>query len=678
MNQVAEISVNSPLPKSLDYLIPDNMLNSIKVGDRVKVPLGRGGRVVDGVVLNLHDNKIEKVKYKAIAEESEDPLQLPSKYIDWGRWLGNYYHYPLGQVFQSFFPPLKKNGRKTKKKSVIPDVELKEPHKLNDSQIKVVKDIIASPGFGVHLIHGVTGSGKTEVYLELIENCLMENKQAVFLLPEISLTPQLIRRFAERFGDLLAVIHSQLTDRERTNQWWEMVDGKKRILIGARSALFCPIPELGLIVIDEEHEASYKQEEKLKYHARDASIVLAKSHNVPVILGSATPSIESYQKAKNGKFHYHSMPKRANENPLPNIQVLDMREEENSKNTLKNSNEEQIEIPYWMSPTLYNSLEENLKKKEQSALFLNRRGISQAIQCSHCGNVEECPNCAISLSLHAKTHLLCHYCDYHAQLKDNCSECSEGEMSPMGMGTEQIELDLAKLFPNARLARADRDEIASREDMENLIKSIEDLEVDILIGTQMIAKGLDFPKLTLVSLVLADIGFNLPDFRAAERSFQLLTQVSGRAGRHELEGKVIIQTYNPEHRSVEFATTANYDDFAQLEISDREELNYPPFHRLASIRVQGLDLYKVEETSQLLAKKAQAMIEHYPKLEAVQVLGPAQAPIFKLRSKFRYHLLLKCNNPGLLGKFCESLMQNDKWVPSGVQILVDMDPMQLM
>lgn len=669
-----QIAVDAPIDQVLSYLPPegDGDFFNLERGSKVKVPLGRGGRKVDGIVMGQMEDEKTEFKLKPVAELNAELPPLPENYLKWAEWVGKYYQYPVGQVLSHMHPSLKKLGRNTRKKSPIPEVEIKEPHKLNSGQQKIVDDVLSHEGFQAHLLFGVTGSGKTEVYLELFEKVIKEGKQALFLLPEISLTPQLLRRFAERFGDKLAVLHSQLTDRERTNQWWNIVDKKKQILLGARSALFCPIPDLDLIVIDEEHEASYKQEEKLKYNARDASVMLAKLSNVPVIMGSATPSMESWQNAVTKKFHLHQLDSRVAGRALPEVRVIDLREEQIKKE------ENTSDLPFWMSEDLYTNLKERLENKEQSALFLNRRGISQSVVCSSCGFHKECPNCAISLSLHAKTHLLCHYCDYHEQIPETCPSCSEGEMVPMGLGTEKMEEDLKKLFPLARLGRADRDEISSREDMEDLIASMENHEIDILIGTQMIAKGLDFPKLTLVSLVLADIGFNIPDFRSSERSFQLVTQVSGRAGRHEKPGLVLIQTYNPDHPAIKFAQDADFKSFAEHELPQREELSYPPYGKLASIRLQGLDLYKVERAAKELASRAMYLNTNFEDYSGIRVLGPTPAPLFKLRSKFRYHIMLKAPSPALLNHFCTTLLKKKDWVPSAVQIVVDIDPIQLM
>jgi len=517
----------------------------------------------------------------------------------------------------------------------------------------------------------VTGSGKTEVYLQLLERTLQQGKQGLVLVPEISLTPQLIHRFAARFGDQVAVLHSQLTDRERTNQWWDIVDGKKQILIGARSALFCPMKNLGLIVIDEEHEPSFKQDEKLKYHARDSAVVLGKFANCPVILGSATPSLESWKNAVEGKYHLHRMVQRVENRSMPTVEIIDMRTESKGG-----------QVPSWMSHKLFEAMTTVLQKKQQVALFLNRRGVAPVTLCPACGYTYECPNCDISLTLHGKFHLVCHYCDYHQDFKIECPSCKEGEMSPLGLGTELLENDIRQLFPEARVARADRDEIQNRADLEHLIHEMESGETDILIGTQMIAKGLDFPKLNLVGIVLADVGFNLPDFRATERSFQLITQVSGRAGRHvsqgESPGSVLVQTYNPEHPSLLFAQNHDFEGFAAHELDNRRPLNYPPMGKLISFRIQGSQLPRVHEATRLLSNRCLSLKAAKPHYQSVELLGPAEAPLAKLRGQFRFHMILKDQNHKLLNAFCHQVLGDHKWLPAGTRIAVDVDPLHLL
>lgn len=671
------VAVNAPIKDLLTYSSP----TQLQEGTGVIVPLG--SRKVSGTV--IYNTGVEKGKYKLknILDVNDERPPLCVKHLKWLLWMSQYYVHPLGQVIESCFPPLKRvaKPRKSKRRSVLPDVEQSTPPKLTTHQSKVYKDILKDIGhFNAHLLHGITGSGKTEVYLHLIDQVLKAGKQALVLVPEISLTPQLVERFSARFPDKICVLHSGLTDRERTEQWWLAHNGEKPILVGARSAIFCPLPDPGIIIVDEEHDSSFKQDEKLKYHGRDSAIMLAKHYHIPIVLGSATPSLESWYNTKTGRFKLHEMPSRVEGRKLPIVEVIDMKDERKARkeNTHKEGSESQ-DLPFWMSTSLYENICETLKKGQQAALFLNRRGMAQTVSCQDCGYVYECPNCAISLTLHHSKHLSCHYCDYGITLKDHCLSCHEPSVTSLGVGTELIEEDIKKLFPEARLARADRDEINSREALEDLIKAVEVGDVDILIGTQMIAKGLDFKKLTLVGLVMADVGFNMPDFRASERSFQLLTQVSGRSGRHTEEpGKVIIQTYNPSHASVEYSVNADFVGFAENELDFRKDFYYPPFGKLSCIRIQGMHLSKVQDCANILKQRADILKGKSDHYETIQVLGPAPAPIERIRNKFRYHLLLKGFEPGILSKYCSQLIGDGKWVPTGTKVLIDVDPMSML
>lgn len=680
LNDVVQVAVDAPIKEKLTYL--QNESSPVHRGQIVNVSLGKRnvkGLVISDIADADFEKKFDSKKYqlKKITSLDDEFPTLKDPFLKWLEWLANYYVYPLGQAAQLCFPPLSKSKveRVSKRSPVIPLIEKKLEHQLTDEQKNCLTDIKKFNDFSVHLVHGVTGSGKTEIYLNLFEKTLLEGKKGLFLVPEISLTPQLVHRFAERFGDQIAVLHSQLTARERTNQWWNMVSGDKKILIGARSALFCPIENLGLIVVDEEHEASYKQDEKLKYNGRDSAIMLGKFLNCPVILGSATPSLESWKNALDKKFHLHQLKKRVENRPLPDIEIVDMRLE-------KDLEKKSAEKPFWLSQQLYNEMKIKLEQKEQIALLLNRRGLAHLVFCPDCGHTAECPNCDISLTLHAKSHLICHYCDYHENFKVKCSDCKQGEYIPMGLGTERVEEDLKKLFPTANISRADRDEINTRQELEELIEKMEKSEIDILIGTQMIAKGLDFPNLKLVGLILADIGFNLPDFRSSERSFQLMTQMSGRSGRHtklnQSPGKVLIQTYNTSHESLVYTQNHDYEGFAKNELSCRSQLNYPPYHKMAAIRVQSLSLDKVKTTCHAMSQRARVCKDKFAIYNDIEILGPAQAPMAKLRNQFRYHLIFKHVNSQLLNQFVTLILSDESWIPSQVKVLVDIDPMNLL
>lgn len=675
-----KVAVDAPLPEALTYF-QNPELPVLQRGQLVQVPLGK--RVIKGLLLGPGTDSGE-FKLRSIQALDEEYPTLPEHFMKWLEWLANYYIHPIGQVAQLAYPPLSKavKVRKSSRAPVVPSFSTETPPQMTEEQSSCFASISRHQDFSTHLLFGVTGSGKTEVYLRLLDQTLKNGKSGLVLVPEISLTPQLIHRFVKRFGDKIAVLHSQLTDRERTTQWWDIVEGRKSILIGARSALFCPIQNLGMIIVDEEHEPSYKQEEKLKYHGRDAAVVLAKLANCPIVLGSATPSLETWKNSQEGKYHIHVLKNRVANRSLPEMTVVDLRQQKSSEEAQRLIQEKYRHLPFWLSPLLYEKMKTALETGDQCALFLNRRGIAQMVVCPACGHTRQCPNCDINLTLHAHSHLVCHYCDYHESLKEKCPDCKEGSMESIGLGTELLESDLKTLFPGKNVSRADRDEIQNREDLESLITEMEEGAIDILVGTQMIAKGLDFPKLKLVGLVLADIGFNLPDFRATERSFQLITQMSGRSGRHvkpgENPGSVVIQTFNPEHDSILFAQKQDFTAFAQHELEIRSQLNYPPIGKILGFRIQGLHLRTVQDTARLLARRGEALRAQNSKYDAIEILGPAEAPLAKLRGQFRFHLLLKGSSSAMINAFARQIMGDEDWVPRGIKILLDVDPMNLL
>lgn len=693
---VWQVAVDAPIQGPLSYLPPLSPLAfSIQRGTRVLVPLGR--RVVEGVVLNQipweKETHGEFVLKEIIGiDEQHDPL--PEYFLAWLEWLAQYYIYPIGLVTSLAFPPLKKKLLKSKKKDskrenaiqkahVIPKpIQSERPH-LTEEQRHCIDHIGIEAGFKVHLVFGVTGSGKTEIYLRLLEKVIQQNKKGIILVPEISLTPQLIQRFVNRFGDTVAALHSHLSDREKTDQWWAVIDGNKSILIGARSALFCPMKNLGLIIVDEEHEPSFKQDEKLKYHGRDAGIKLAQFANCPIVLGSATPSLESWKNAVEGRYQLHTLKKRVEGRSLPDIRLIDLRHEKELKNenALNSSKKTQLST-FWMSESMKECIDQALFEKSQVALFLNRRGLAQTIICPSCGHTVKCPNCEINLTLHAGSHLICHYCDYHENFKLRCSDCHEGERITIGLGTELIEQELRRLYPDKKVARADRDEIQNRADLESLISGMESGEIDILIGTQMIAKGLDFPKLKFVGLVLADVGFNIPDFRSTERSFHLITQMSGRSGRHvgpgESPGIVLIQCFNTQHPSIQFSLAHDYVGFASAELETRKSLGYPPFGKLIRFRIEGPHLLKIKQTVAMMEERCWALKNRYDFFKQVEILGPCPSAIPKLRNNYRYHLIIKCPDFRSANRFAQYLMGDESWISHRVKVLVDVDPVNLL
>ncbi|WZL74783.1 primosomal protein N' [Clostridiaceae bacterium 35-E11] len=510
----------------------------------------------------------------------------------------------------------------------------KRPPILTEEQNHAVKTISSSMHKNTYkpfLIHGVTGSGKTEVYMELIDLVIKESKEAIVLLPEISLTTQMIGRFKERFGDIVAVLHSKLSLGERYDEWHRIKEGQVKIVIGARSAVFAPFENLGIIVIDEEHEHTYKSEYSPKYHAIDVAKFRCQRNNAILVLGSATPSVESYTKTLNQEYQRIDMLHRFNKNPLPSIEIVDMREEldEGNKSVF--------------SKKLYEGIMDNLQKKEQTILFLNRRGHSTFISCRKCGYVVKCPHCEISLTYHSGSHnVSCHYCGFRQKPPTICPSCSSKYIKYFGAGTEKIEKLTQKYFPNANIARLDLDTTSKKGTMDKTIQNFKRGNIDILIGTQMIAKGLDFPNVTLVGVIAADTNLNLPDFRSAERTFQLITQVAGRSGRGNVFGKVIVQTYEPEHFSITSAQRHDYISFYNQEILLRKEFFYPPYASLVNIVFTGKKEEEVIQLSNDFADKLKAKIIKY-KLNIKDIIyGPHPAPLSKIKEKYRWQMIIKC------------------------------------
>lgn len=663
------VAINAPLRNTFSYQAPKDI--QLQPGASVRVPFGAGNKLVTGLLLEKATTPpSQEFAIKTIVDMDPERPLLTAAQMKWLQWISDYYLHPLGQVYQLVFPSLtKESKRKSRKSAVVPETITKTAADFHPTaEQKQVLEQIQIGSFQPYLLHGVTGSGKTEVYIEIIAQVLAKNQSALVLVPEISLTPQLIRRFAERFPDEIAVLHSHLTNREKTEQWWQVVDKKKRLLIGARSALFCPIPDLGLVVVDEEHETSFKQEEQFKYNARDTAVVKAKMENCPIILGSATPSLESWQNVKTGKYQLLTMKERVSNRPLPIVQIINPHNEEEKLDGL----------PYWLSKTLYEKMRDNYEKGHQAALFLNRRGVAPTVLCNDCGFVYQCPNCDISLTLHGSHHLVCHYCNYHDRMSESCPDCKEGEPKSYGLGTEAVERDLFKLFPTANIFRADRDEISSREELEEMIQKMEANEIDFLVGTQMIAKGLDFKNLTLVGVVLADIAFNVPDFRANERSFQLCTQVSGRAGRHETPGEVVIQTYKPNHASLLAAQNHDYYQFADEELEHRELFHYPPFGKLTAIRISGMREHEVIQDGKMLAQYLTNLAQAHDSLKSARIMGPTPAPLARIKNRYRYHILIKSTDPQVVKHIGNSAFQFMREHFKKTKGQLDVDPYTLL
>ncbi len=546
------------------------------------------------------------------------------------------------------------------------EAERDAPPELTEAQrdaVVAIEAALTSLSPKTFLLHGVTGSGKTEVYLRAIAHARDAKRGVVVLVPEIALTPQLIARYRARFGDDVAVIHSHLTPKERHGMWHKLRSGKLTVAIGARSALFAPVEALGLVIVDEEHDTSFKQEEGVRYHARDMAILRAYRARAVCVLGSATPSLESEYLARTGRADKLRLPARARARPMPDVVAIDLR-----RTGPGPTSDKRISLP------LHRALEDTLARKEQAILFLNRRGFSPSVRCEACGKLETCPQCSVSLTFHKSLggSLRCHYCEHTTTLAAKCRACGAPALVLEGLGTEKLEETLAVAFPEARVARLDRD-VASGRAIEKVLAAVRAREVDILVGTQMVTKGHDLPHVTLVGVINADAALSLPDFRATERAFQLLVQVAGRAGRGDAPGRVLIQTYDPEHIAIAFALRHDVDGFIERELADRKQLGYPPHARVILVRVEGPDEQRTKEVARALADHARSVAE-----SGVLVLGPAPAPLARLRAKWRFRVMMRSDDRAALRRAAVAVARHTRAAPRSVRIMIDVDPVQLL
>ncbi|HET8724689.1 MAG TPA: primosomal protein N' [Anaeromyxobacteraceae bacterium] len=519
----------------------------------------------------------------------------------------------------------------------------------------------ASGAFRTFLLHGVTGSGKTEVYLHAIARARAAGKGALVLVPEIALTPQLAGRFRARFGDQVALLHSGLSDRERHSEWLRLRHGEARICVGVRSAVFAPVQDLGIVVVDEEHDPSFKQEDGPAYHARDLAVVRAREEGAVCVLGSATPSLETLENARTGRYERLSLSRRIDDRPLPEVRLVDLSRIRKGQ-----------PLPGMLSPVLADALGATVRAGRQAILFLNRRGFRTLVLCRDCGREERCENCAVSMTLHARRGvLLCHYCGATRRMTPTCPDCG-GERGGVGVGTEQVEAAVRELLPAARVARMDRDAVSGAGDVAELLARFARREIDVLVGTQMVTKGHDFPGVTLVGVVLADTALALPDFRAAERTFQLLTQVAGRAGRGDDPGQVVIQTFHPHSPAVAFAVGHDHAGFAEVELDRRRSLGYPPFGRMLAVRVEGSES-GARRTTEALGEAARPALG-----PGVSMLGPAPAAIERIRGKTRWHLLFRADDALALRRVHRALAPAAVRPPGGAQVRFDVDPHSML
>ncbi len=722
-----------------DYTVPDHMRARMELGKRVQVPLGRGDRGIVGYCVKLENRPVGTRQLKPIAQVIDDQSLFSPHMLRLTEWIADYYLCHWGQALDAVVPAgvrlaagtrqtifftlatehlpaiqaaklsqqqqavvdvlrkavrpltqqqlmraadvtaapiqsLRKKGWLLAETKRVMQADLDEEllpretnHELHQDQIAALDKILGTLNSGKHrtiLMHGVTGSGKTEVYIRAIEEVIRFGRQAIVLVPEISLTPQTRQRFRSRF-ERVAVLHSHLTDSERHWHWQRIARGEVEVIVGARSAVFAPTPHLGLIILDEEHDGSFKQDSAPRYHARHVAEQRALVENVPLVLGSATPSLESWQRAKTGEYTLVDMPVRVFARPLPHVAAIDLRAEFQSRSSRGA-----------VSRQLHQAIDHALQEDGQVILLLNRRGYATSIQCPACGHVVECPNCSIALTHHrAEEKAVCHYCEYTIDAPIRCPECNFDGIRYAGLGTQKLEAEIRSRFPQIPVLRMDSDTMQKPGSHEAALTKFREGEVRILLGTQMIAKGLDFPNVTLVGVINADTALHFPDFRAAEHTFQLVTQVAGRTGRGDKGGRVLVQTFSPDHPAIVAALKHDYEGFATGELVVREKFNYPPLSALIRLIIRGLQ----EKTTELFAEELADRVRAAAEKRGVdaRVLGAAPAPIAKMHGKFRFHILIQ--GPDRVG--LRQLVRDaavDLKLPEEVYWGVDVDPLDLL
>ena len=761
--KLARVVIPSPLKDPLTYAVPPFLQNRLKIGMRVRVPLGR--RKVTGLVVDfLSESSLKQIR--DILELLDEKPILDASLLKLSHWVSQYYLSPVGEVLTAILPPSLRTesrrivhpcigefpiegrlerrileevkkikggatikylarkfpgggfyraldrlttkgameirerpvGHRVKNKGELqrnggkplPDVKNLILTREQQKAVHIIQGRLQKGGFETFLLYGVTGSGKTEIYLRAMEEVRRAQRRSLILIPEISLTTQLLDRLRERFPDRVGVLHSALTPAERWDQWWHVLGGNVDVIVGARSAVFAPVPDLGLIVVDEEHDSSYKQDEGLRYHARDLAVVRGKLLGCPVLLGSATPAIESFENCRQGRYQLLELTQRVEQRPLPQVEAVDLRwEPKGERLGVRGGRTEAIgqkEVVtrrasdhYLFSPRLQEALQENYTRGQQSLIFLNRRGFANFLQCRLCGFVLRCSHCSVTMTFHLKQQsVFCHHCGFRKPSEDQCPGCGNLTLSGVGFGTEQVEKELSKLLPEARIARMDRDTTSKRGSQERLVRQWEKGEFDVLVGTQMITKGHDVAGVTLVGALLADLSLNLPDFRAAEKTFQLLSQVAGRAGRGKEPGSVIIQTYSQDHYALQNVMNHDYKAFFAAELEFRRALNYPPFSRLIQLRLDGPTAREVEAKARMLGEGLRERQKRDHKLfQKMEILGPAPAPIEKLRGRYRWQILLKGEKGHSILEFAsharEILPRSHK-----IRLHVDVDPYNML
>jgi primosomal protein N' (replication factor Y) len=648
--------------EAFTYSVPKELELEIRVGVRVLAPFKKGKKI--GIVVGTNDHKEvhakrgKEITLKPIEAVLDDEPLIHENLLKLIQWVGQYYLSTSGVALKNAVPSGILEDRRGGKGRITYDNEVapSKDFKLTPEQQKALSEINGTQS-GAFLLHGVTGSGKTEVYIRAIE--ALGDKEAIVLVPEIALTAQIIDRFRSRFHEEVAFFHSGLSPGERISQWRKIRNGEVKVVLGVRSAVFAPFNNLGLIIIDEEHEASYKQFEGLKYSARDTAMARAKIEGVKIILGSATPSIETFYYAQKGKLSYLELTHRIERKPMPRVEIIDM------------TKEEKVSLSY--SKKLLDILLENLSEGHQSLIMLNRRGYSPFLMCTDCGYTYKCPACSITLTYHKDTKSLnCHYCNSFLRPQDTCPQCKGVKTKYIGLGTQRVEEEIHSLMPELSLKRMDRDSTRRKLSHYRIVKDMEEKKIDVLLGTQMIAKGHDFPNVTVAAVVFADVALNLPDFRSSERTFQLFTQLAGRAGRGDVPGTVYIQTYEPDHYVFEFVRNHDYAGFYQKEIEQRKGLLYPPFSKLIRIILSFRNKESAARTMKDVAGKIKRI-----KVPDIETLGPSPAPIEKIRNYWRWHLILKGREAKSLRSAASRVLDSIKDIKE-IKADVDVDPINLL
>lgn len=662
-----DIVLNVPVNQAFTYsYIPlENQKpeNIPQIGKRAEVRFGN--KKMTGFITKIYDSfpshcavPPEKIKQVSKIVDSE-PL-ITQELLETAIWVSKYYLCTIGEAVNSILPSAR---RESSEQSFSFDSEISAGirQNLSEEQKKAVTDILAHAEkneSSFHYLYGPTGSGKTEVFLQTAEQILKKNKGVIYLVPEISLTQQVVDSVVNRFGPQVAVLHSSLTQSQKLTQWKKILHREARIVIGARSAIFAPVPDLGMIIIDEEHDSSYKSGNTPRYHARQTAMYRASKLKIPLIMGSATPSVEAWHLMNCGKLLKHTLSKRLAGGEKPSIKCINLN---------------QSVMQGCISEELKNEIETTLKEKKQAILFLNRRGFTHFFRCSTCGFEMKCKNCSVSMTFHkSENRLRCHYCGWHILPPSSCPKCGSLDIGYSGFGTEFIEAETAQKFPNARIVRVDTDSVSKKGELQNKIDAFKKGEFDIMLGTQMVAKGLNFPNLKTVGIILADTALHLPDFRATERTFSLITQVAGRAGRFFPDGKVFVQTYNPENQAISFACSANTEGFYDFEINQRKLLSFPPFSRLIRLVFRSSNQIKAQMTSEDAAN----LIENL-KIPGVEILGPSECPLSKISQNYRFQLILRGEKIVPLQNAVRKLLFDYRH-PQEVYIECDVDPVSLL